>query len=63
MLRGALGLAKFAWILPKVVIFVNPTYIDAVFAALLDLPQAVCVLPLDESILGRVLPIKNEKDT
>jgi hypothetical protein len=52
MLRGALGLAKFAWILPKVVILVNPRYVDAVFAALLDLPRAVCVLP-----------IENENDT
>lgn len=47
MLRGALGLLKFAWLLPKIVIFVNTTHIDAVFASLLDLPQAVCVLPLD----------------
>ena len=46
MLKGALGLAKFAWLLPKIAIFVNPAHIDAVFLALLDLPQAVCVLPL-----------------
>jgi predicted GIY-YIG superfamily endonuclease len=50
MLRGALGLAKFAWLLPKVVVFVRDSHLDAVFAALLDLPQAVCVLPLSEFI-------------
>ena len=48
MLRGALGLPKFAWLLPSIAIFVNPSHVDAVFAALLDLPTPVCVLPIDQ---------------
>lgn len=48
LLGEALGLAKFAAHLPRLVVLVAAAHVDAAFAAVFGLPTEVCVLFLEE---------------